>query len=105
MLHVASVGFSSGSYCLRDPVQTLPERKASPSHCGGGTEMALEGLPVTRSYRQQAVLLVNRLLAGDDYYSAPAVGSWETNNGLGFRVRVTLRRHGRERLYLQNAMI
>ena len=43
-----------------------------------------EGLPVTRSYRQQAVLLVNRLLAGDYYYSAPAFGSWEPNNSLGF---------------------
>lgn len=46
--------------------------------------MALEGLPVTRSYGQQAVLLVNRLLAGDYYYSAPAFGSWEAHNGLGF---------------------
>lgn len=84
MVHAASLGFSSGSYCLRDPVKTLRERKAPPSHYGVGTEMALEGLPVTRSYGQPAVLLVNRLLAGDYYYSAPAFGSWEANNGLGF---------------------
>lgn len=84
MVHVASAGFNSGSYCLRDPVKMLQERKTPPSHYGASTEMALEGLPVTRSYRQQAVLLVNRLLAGDYYYSAPAFGSLEANNGLGF---------------------
>lgn len=43
-----------------------------------------EGLPVTRSYRQQATLLVNRLLASDYYYSAPVFGSWELNNGFSF---------------------
>lgn len=41
-----------------------------------------KGLPVTRSYRQQAALLVNGLLAGDYYYSAPAFGSLELNNAL-----------------------
>lgn len=47
--------------------------------------MALKGAPVTRNYRQQAVLLVKTLLLEDDYYYlASAFGFWEQNDGLGF---------------------
>lgn len=46
--------------------------------------MAVRGLACYQELQQQAVRLVNRLLAGDYYYSAPAFGSWEPNNGLGF---------------------
>lgn len=60
--------------------------------------MALEGLPVTRSYQQQAVLLLNGLLAGDYYYSAQAFGSWKLNNesGRSNATRAWLCRWGRE---------
>lgn len=68
-------------------------------------DVSQKGLPVTRSCEPQPVLSVNELLAGDNYYSAPAFGSWEPNSDVGPGVRAMPCRHGKECLCLQNAVV
>lgn len=81
-VHVASPGLGSGSFYLRDPVKSLQERKRH--HQGivkPGQGWLPEGSPCYQELQAAGGPPVNGLLTGDNYYSAPAFGSWEPNSG------------------------